>query len=441
MHKTPTYRERKGRGQAIVTLTDSATKRRKDFWLGEYGSRESREAYHRVVAAWEARGRRWPDVNVAPVETADGPTITEIIRDYWTWAKRHFHVKHASAIKTALRVLRELYGSTAAADFGPRKLRLVRDQMIHRGQDSGQARRWSRPYINAQVLRIRHLFKWAAAQELVPVSVFQSLATLEPLKRGKSSAPETEKVGPVPDTMLDAVRPYLNRPVQALVELQLLTGARPSELLGLRPADIDFGDGATVWRTRLSEHNTAHRGQTRIIYFGPKAQAILRQFLANRATSDFLFCPAEASEDRQAARHRARITPPHRGNAPGTNRRESPLREPGDRYTPASYYRSIQYACARAFPLPEHLAPSSGETRRQWAVRLTAAEKAELHAWRRRRSFHPYQLRHSAATYLRRAFGLEAAQLVLGHASAAITDAVYAERDDAKVVEIMRKIG
>jgi integrase len=50
-------------------------------------------------------------------------------------------------------------------------------------------------------------------------------------------------------------------------------------------------------------------------------------------------------------------------------------------------------------------------------------------------------LRHNAATLLRREFGLEAAQLALGHASAQITDAVYAERDRAKVIEIMRKIG
>jgi integrase len=42
---------------------------------------------------------------------------------------------------------------------------------------------------------------------------------------------------------------------------------------------------------------------------------------------------------------------------------------------------------------------------------------------------------------IRKACGLEAAQLALGHASAQITDAVYAERDHAKVIEVMRKIG
>jgi integrase len=53
----------------------------------------------------------------------------------------------------------------------------------------------------------------------------------------------------------------------------------------------------------------------------------------------------------------------------------------------------------------------------------------------------PHQLRHNAATNLWREFGLEAAQLALGHSSAHVTDAVYAERDRAKVIEIMRRIG
>ncbi len=38
-------------------------------------------------------------------------------------------------------------------------------------------------------------------------------------------------------------------------------------------------------------------------------------------------------------------------------------------------------------------------------------------------------------------FGLEAAQFALGHVSAQITNAVYAERDHAKVVQVMRRIG
>lgn len=42
--------------------------------------------------------------------------------------------------------------------------------------------------------------------------------------------------------------------------------------------------------------------------------------------------------------------------------------------------------------------------------------------------FHPHQLRHSAATRLRKQYGLEAAQVILGHKVLTVTQ-VYAERN------------
>lgn len=38
MPKTPSYRRRPGYTQAIVTLSDSATKGRRDAWFGHYGT-------------------------------------------------------------------------------------------------------------------------------------------------------------------------------------------------------------------------------------------------------------------------------------------------------------------------------------------------------------------------------------------------------------------
>ena len=52
----------------------------------------------------------------------------------------------------------------------------------------------------------------------------------------------------------------------------------------------------------------------------------------------------------------------------------------------------------------------------------------------------PNQLRHSAATEIRKQFGLEAAQVTLGHSQADVTQ-IYAERDLTLAAEVMRKIG
>ena len=52
--------------------------------------------------------------------------------------------------------------------------------------------------------------------------------------------------------------------------------------------------------------------------------------------------------------------------------------------------------------------------------------------------WHPHQLRHNAATNLRREHGIEIARIILGHRSPAITE-VYAEVDHARAVDVMAK--
>jgi integrase len=52
----------------------------------------------------------------------------------------------------------------------------------------------------------------------------------------------------------------------------------------------------------------------------------------------------------------------------------------------------------------------------------------------------PHQLRHNAATFLRKEFGLETARIILGHRSAAITE-VYAEMDQQKAMEAITRVG
>ena len=71
---------------------------------------------------------------------------------------------------------------------------------------------------------------------------------------------------------------------------------------------------------------------------------------------------------------------------------------------------------------------------------FTDAQKAELSQWQTKHRWSPNQLRHTAATEIRRDFGLEAAQIILGHSAADVTQ-VYAERDLAKGIEVAKRIG
>lgn len=402
----PAYRKRtiNGREIAVVTLTDHRNRTRREHRLGAYGSPESREKYARLIVAWQAAAHRLPP----RLDQGAGYTLT-VAQLAWSFLQHmedRYSPRELDSYRQTIRVLRQLYGETPAADFGPMALRTVREAMI-RGDDKADPPRpaWSRQTVNRRIHRVRAIFRWAASYELLPVSVYQALLTVEGLRRGQSEARETEPVGCAPDAAVEAVRRIVSRQVAAMIDLQLLTGMRPGEVVIMRPCDLDMS--GKVWLYRPARHKTEHHGKTRTIYLGPRAQDIIRPYLAGRSVAAPLFSPAEAETERRARLHEARKTPAGQGNERGTNRVECPRVRPADCYTVGSYRRAISRAC----------------------------DLAVVPAW------HPHQLRHNYATAIRRTHGLEAAQILLGHSSAMVTDAVYAERDEGKALAIAAAVG
>lgn len=73
------------------------------------------------------------------------------------------------------------------------------------------------------------------------------------------------------------MRRLLSLQGRALLDLYLLTGARPSQHFHLRPMDIDTT--GEDWTHTLKHHKTSHNGKARVICFGPKSQRFLRLFL------------------------------------------------------------------------------------------------------------------------------------------------------------------
>ncbi|MCW5769703.1 MAG: site-specific integrase [Phycisphaeraceae bacterium] len=461
--KTPAYRARPEYGQAIVTLTDKTSGARRDYWLGEVGSPESRERYYRTLAAWESRGRTLPtfeECGLVPTfhamkrrraelnATGGGTrgTIAAALLLHWREVKDTVSSKRANAIKVTLRLLRELDGSTAMKDYGPNRLRLLRERMRSGDAESDPPREpWSRRTTNERVRIVQAFFRWAVAREMVHESVARALEMVDPLKRRRGEADDRRPVLPVTQDLIDATLPHCSRQVRALIELQLLTGARPGEVVGLRAIDITTEGGhgvdGEVWTYEPDHHKNAHRGQSRTIYFGPKAQEILRPFMASRPLDAPLFSPREAEEERRDAASAARSVPVGYGNGRGTNRSRTPKRPPGDSYDVCSYRRAIWRACDWAFPLPRELRRKKGETAAAWRERVGDEGVAEVERWREIHRWSPNQLRHTAATRIRKEHGLEAAALILGHASAEITDAVYAERDHGKAARVARAYG
>jgi integrase len=332
-----------------------------------------------------------------------------------------------------MRFARQLYGQTLAASLGPLALKAIRQKMV----DAGHAR----STVNANVRRIRRMFRWGVENELLPPSVLQALEAVTALLSGKTEARDTDPVRPVSDAVVEATLPRLSAVVADMVRFQRLTGCRPQEVCLVRPCDVD--PKADVWIYVPVEHKTQHHGKQRTIFIGPKAQDVLRQYLL-RSKDAYCFCPTDSERTRLTIRHAARRVPLGYGNPPGTNRvRRKPGRTPGNRYNTCSYRRAITRACEQALGMPVELRyptrqllklpPEKRDIERQRRMKLAAE-------WRYEHCWSPNQLRHSAATELRRRFGLEAAQVVLGHSSADVTQ-IYAERDMAKAAAVIREVG
>ena len=388
--RTPSFRHHKASGQGFVELD------RRQIYLGRYDRPETRERYHRLIAEWESNGRR------LCVDASD-VTVVEVMAAFVEHAEQYYRApdgrqsSEPDNYRQALRPVERLYAGVPAVGFGPKALRAIQQEMVKIG--------WCRKNINQQINRVRSVFRWAASQEMIPASICEALRTVSPLKRGRTDARESVPVKPVPDEHVEAVRSRVSRQVRALIDLQLLTGSRPGELVRMRPLDLDTG--GNVWTFSPADHKCAHHGHTRTIYLGPKAQQTVKPFLAGRPVDSPLFSPSEAEIERRERVHESRKTPMSCGNRPGTNCKRNPKRKPGDCYDIPSYRRAIQRAC----------------------------DDAGVPRWS------PNRLRHNAATRLRREFGIDLAQTILGHRLGSAITEIYAECNTAKAIEVVRKTG
>ncbi len=186
----PSYRLHKPSGQARVIINGE------HVYLGRYGSAESREKYARLIAEIPANG----DSAAVPTPVSNGHpaiSINELLLAYWQFAETYYSkdgqpTKELENMKDAIWPLHQLYGLTPADDFGPQALKAVRQYMV---TEQGLCRN----VVNHRISRIKRVFKWAVAEELVPPSTFHGLQALAGLRYGRTEARETEPVKPVDD--------------------------------------------------------------------------------------------------------------------------------------------------------------------------------------------------------------------------------------------------
>jgi integrase len=254
--RPPKYlkQKRKGKPDRAYTRIDG-----KRVYLGDYGTKESRAQYARVLA----------EAQLGPLkpEPSANPTVSELMAAYLEHVEEYCGHKSAEwyHCKSFMMLLREHYGALPACEFKAKRLKELREYWV--GND------WSRKYINEHVARLRRMYKWATSEEMVPTEVYQSLDSVAGLRKGKCKAHDNEPIKPVPDADVEKTLPHLPEQVATMVQVQRYCGCRPGELLKIRKMDINrTGD---VWVVKLAKHKTLHHGKQRHVYFGPKSQALL----------------------------------------------------------------------------------------------------------------------------------------------------------------------
>ncbi len=356
IYRLPKYSLHKPSGQAKVRHNG------RTIYLGKFGTPESKDRYAKFISSLpkpeepDPSGARLAD----PIPGAS-LLVGEIVLRFFTHAKTYY-VKGGTptgehvTIRCCLRPLVKRFGELPASEFGPKRLKLVREDMIKLG--------WSRRYVNKAVSIVKRCFTWAASEELVPGETAVALGTVAGLQKGRTAAREKDPVGPVADDQVDAVLPHVSDLVADVIRTMRLTGMRPGEVLAMTAAEIDRSD-PSCWVYRPAEHKCSHKDKDRAVMIGTRAQEIILPRILRAEPGAVLF-PIDRTSLRRAV---------HRG-----------------------------------------------------------CQKAGVPSW------HPNQVRHTVATEIRARFGLEAAQVLLGHTRADVTQ-TYAERDQARAADIARKIG
>ena len=389
----------------------------KRHYLGKYGSAEAAAAYARFIAnlAEAAAGE----------EAASEPprvgwiTITELCAAYWQFAERYYQrhgrpTEQACKVKRRIRILVDHYGTLPVNEFSAKRLKVIQAALVAEG--------YSRVGVNERVNGIRRKASGEPAKKNVRTAVHQAHVCAfvegrtEPGEFADRLAVRCTETGERPPF------PFLSTVVAdvlRLSEVSLPPFPEVPALLGAIPMDVDRS--GEVWVYRPASHKTEHHGKERFIFIGPKAQSVLMPYLLRPADA-YCFSPADSEKQRLAELHAARVTPMSCGNKPGSNRVRRAKKRPGDRYTKDSYNRAITRAITAA------------NAARKKAAAEIGVQPVLLASWS------PNRLRHAAATEVRRQFGLEAAQVTLGHSKANTTE-IYAERDHDLARTVALRIG
>jgi hypothetical protein len=161
--RQPQYRHFKPRNLGVVRIDG------KDHYLGEYDSKESWQKYHQLLADWQSRQGNLP---LPEADRTGFIGVSVVVEAYLNHAKTYYCrdgkvTREYGSLLYAFEPLLELFALSNANEFGPKSLKQYRQRLL--------SRKLARPVINCCVSRVKRMFKWATAEEIVSPSIFHGL--------------------------------------------------------------------------------------------------------------------------------------------------------------------------------------------------------------------------------------------------------------------------
>ena len=287
--KIPKLRRQKGRDLGYVSISG-----RKTYLKGKYtddgADSQLKASYRRFVEQFEARE-----------ETPNGcNTIAELLKA--------FAIHHLAKAANVKGCADRTHKATEESKNTISRLVDVLDRWMSQHpsvlgvEEYNLMRQWfmSGRSLTTTTLRkyfgdVRTFVSFGVGRGLMPLSckiaidALPNITTSEYPQLKDPVVREAADVDDVRQTML-----HLNYMIQTMVMVSMATGMRPMELCNLRWTEIDRS--GKLWEFIPANHKTEKKGKSRIVYFRPEVQTLLRRWQSSRPLkgNDYLFTGRES---------------------------------------------------------------------------------------------------------------------------------------------------
>jgi integrase len=250
--------------------------------------------------------------------------------------------------------------------------------------------------VNGYTARIIRIFTWGVEEEYVESNIIHALQAVKELRKGEQGTFDNAPREEVADAIIRRTLPFMSPTVAAMVQLQRLTGMRPSEIYRMTVGDIDKTRKTGLWHYEPVSHKTEEHIGKKVIPLGKPEQELIAPYLIGKKPTEAVFSPRTAIQEwniERRANRKTKISPSQQER--DKKRAKNSADNIGEFYDKNSYRKAVENAIRKG--------------------NKTLPEGQKIPKWT------PYQLRHSAGTEAEKTGGLDKAQALLGHKTANVT--------------------